>query len=88
MTISSATIIRDETQIIHSDIGVYDSDAWIQESAIRHTLEKSNRIINNIYAQVIPAELSFPVSSNLKQEFITWDMMSDDALLNFERELL
>jgi len=87
MTHSGGPIIKEESNIYYSDVGTNLTDQWIQESAIRLMLDQTIIIINNVYSQVTQPMI-YEFGEDLNHEFAAWDIASDEALKNFEREIM
>ena len=88
MTSNSATTIANQSQRIYSDFNAEGGVTWIQSPISRQAFEQGSHIVDGIYVQVKPFELTLPVPAELAQEFAAWDAASDEALINFERENL
>jgi len=85
MTINSATFIN-KIDRLYSDSGAEDVFDWIQSPISRQVFEQGDQVVDGVYMQVKPFELTLPAIDALAQEFAAWDAASDEALLNFEKE--
>ena len=88
MTNNSATTLANKSPRIYSDFSSEGGLTWIQSPISHQAYEQGSHLVDGIYMQVKPYELSLPVPASLAQEFAAWDAASDEALLNFERENL
>ncbi len=85
MTINSATFIK-KVDRLYSDSSAEEAFDWIQSPISRQVFEQGNQIVDGVYMQVKPFEITLPGTDALTQEFSAWDSASDEALLNFEKE--
>jgi len=86
--INSATTLVNKPKRPYSDFGADDVVNWIQAPISREVFKQGSQIVDKIYVQVKPAELTLLIPEALAQEFAAWDVASDEALLDFERENL
>ena len=85
MTLNSATLI-DNTDRLYSDSGAADIFAWIQSPISRQVFEQGDHVVDGIYVQVKPFEITLPSTDELEREFAAWEAASDEDFLNFEQE--
>lgn len=88
MTLNSATTLVSKPKQTYSDYSADDVMSWIQAPISRDVFEYGSQIIDDIYVQVNPVKLTLLIPEALAQEFAAWDAASDEALLNFDREML
>ena len=88
MTNNSATTLANKSPRIYSDFSAEAGVTWIQSPISRQAFEQGSHLVDGIYMQVKPSEISMPIPASLAQELAAWDAASDEALINFERENL
>jgi hypothetical protein len=88
MTPNSATVLINKTDRLYSDSGAEDVVAWIQSPISRQIFEKGSQIVDGMYVQVVPSQVTLPALDAISQEFAAWEAASDEDFLNFEKENL
>lgn len=87
MTLNSI-ILNNKVDRLYSDSGAEDIFDWIQSPISRQIFEQGDQIIDGIYMQVKPFEISLADTESIMNEFSSWEAASDEDFLNFEKENL